>query len=488
MNPLKLIVFAVFGFVLYGCGHKAEKTDVSLSRMSLDSQALFIFAPPQPPQVIRRPPARVRYPLKRKKLKVLTLHSINTYFLVDGEEHGLEYELLQLYARQADLAVDIITVENYKAMYDSIAKGDFDMAMGTLFVNSAMDSITPFSNTIYYSDVILVTSESIGDTTRNEPGFSVIHQSPVHFWMHGKDSIVQSLRDPVRSLESELSKEVALELVARKEFKSLLVDRHDYLIMRSFFPELKEYAVLQREQPIAFAFNPHSEALKDDFNNWHTKHKKSSDYQYTLKKYRDHSDYVNQKLKYEIPVIMKGIISPYDSLIRIYATREAFDWKLIAAIIHQESRFRPLIVSPVGAFGLMQLMPSVAQTYKINFKKLSSPDLNISTGTKYFRWLYKHFDKPEYSNEDKIKFTLASYNAGIGHIMDAKALALKYNLNPYVWNDNVEDMLLKKSTYKYYSDPVVKFGHCRGFETRIYVRNIMQYYEHYQNFLPVETL
>ena len=68
-----------------------------------------------------------------------------------------------------------------------------------------------------------------------------------------------------------------------------------------------------------------------------------------------------------MPVIRQGTISKYDVLIKQYALKEEFDWKLIAAIIHQESRFRPHIVSPVGAYGLMQLMPSVAKTYKINF-------------------------------------------------------------------------------------------------------------------------
>jgi membrane-bound lytic murein transglycosylase F len=118
---------------------------------------------------------------------------------------------------------------------------------------------------------------------------------------------------------------------------------------------------------------------------------------------------------------------------------------------------------------------------------LSSPDLNIATGTKYFRWIYNHFDKPEFAEADKIKFSLAAYNAGIGHVFDARALARKYKLNPNVWTDNVEVMLLNKSSRKYYSDPVVKHGHCRGYETRTYVRHIMQYYEHYLNFLPVVT-
>ena len=110
-----------------------------------------------PPFILKRPPPKPRYPLEKKRLKVLTLHSINSFFLYDGEEYGLEYELLQLYAKHADMAIDIVTVENYKQMYDSMSLGNFDLAMGTLFVNEAMDSITPFSNTLYHSDVILAT-------------------------------------------------------------------------------------------------------------------------------------------------------------------------------------------------------------------------------------------------------------------------------------------------------------------------------------------
>jgi membrane-bound lytic murein transglycosylase F len=458
-----------------------EETAVApVTQVSIDSVKL---KPVVPPFAIKRPPPKPRYPLEKKKLKVLTLHSINSFFLYDGEEHGLEYELLQLYAKHAGMAIDIVTVDNYKEMYDSIALGNFDLAMGTLFVNAAMDSITPFSDPLYNSDVILATREA-KDPVKQASPVHVIHHSPLHFWIDENDSIPAHFRDSANHLELGLSKEIALERVATNKFPSLVVDKHDFLIMHSYFPQLKEHTVIQREQPVGFIFNPHATSLKDHFNAWHAKSRQTVNYRYTIQKYSDHSVFIKEKLKYEMPVILQGTISKYDDLIKQYANKEAFDWKLIAAIIHQESRFRPHVVSPVGAFGLMQLMPSVAKTYKINFSKLSSPDLNIATGTKYFRWIYNHFDKPEFSEEDKIKFSLASYNAGIGHIHDARALAAKYNLNPNVWTDNVEVMLLNKSTRKYYTDPLVKHGHCRGLETQVYVRNIMQYYEHYSNFLP----
>lgn len=488
-KAFRVLAFAgLVSTVLISCGNPVSQ-DQRASSLPVTEAALDTSeqVSPEPAHfALKRPPEKSRYPLTRKKLKVLALHSINSFFLYDGEEHGLEYELLQLYAKHAGLLIDIITVENYKQMYDSMSAGNFDVAMGTLFINAAMDSLTPFSNPLYHSDIILATTANRSTVSSPQPNaYNIIHQSPVHFWISESDSIFQHWKDSIAHLEVDLSKEAALERVAKNQFESLVVDKHDFLIMHSYFPDLKEHRLIQRQQPVAFAFNPHAEQLKDHFNAWHAKKRHSSDYQYTLRKYDDHSAFIKEKLKYEMPVIRQGIISKYDSLIRRYAEKEAFDWKLIAAIIHQESRFRPHVVSPVGAFGLMQLMPSVAKTYKINFRKLASPELNIATGTKYFRWIYNHFDKPEFSQEDKIKFSLAAYNAGIGHIYDARALARKYKLDPNVWNDNVEAMLLSKSTRKYYSDPVVKHGHCRGFETQVYVRNIMQYYEHYQNFLPV---
>ena len=487
---VKTVASLILGSLFLDCSRHPDLKDqqsIPVAEVSLDSATL------QPKFVavesfLKRPPSTLRYPLARKTIKVLSLHSINSYFLYDGEEHGLEFELLQLYANHSDLDIDIVTVENYKQMYDSIAHGNFDVAMGTLFVNDAMDSITPFGNTLYHSDVILATSEKeVNPVPETLSSMNVIHHSPIHFWMHDNDSVAQNLKDSINHLGIELSKEFALERLAHQEFTNFLVDKHEFLIMHSYFPQLKEHTVLQREQPVAFAFNPNSESLKDHFNAWHTKKRNSPDYAFTIKKYNDHSAFIKSKLKFEMPMIRGGIISKYDSLIKRYAEKESFNWKLIAAIIHQESRFKPSIVSPVGAYGLMQLMPSVAKTYKINFKKLSSPDLNIATGTKYFRWIYNHFDKPEFTEADKIKFSLAAYNAGIGHIFDARALARKYKLDPNVWSDNVEIMLLNKSSRKYYSDPVVKHGHCRGLETRTYVRHIMQYYEHYLNFLPVVT-
>ncbi len=82
-----------------------------------------------------------------------------------------------------------------------------------------------------------------------------------------------------------------------------------------------------------------------------------------------------------------------------------------------------------------------------------------------------------------MKFILASYNAGIAHVFDARRLAEKYEKNPNVWANNVDYYLLNKSKPKYYRDSVVKYGYCRGEESYNFVNEILERYEHYKNVL-----
>ncbi|NJK87073.1 MAG: transglycosylase SLT domain-containing protein [Bacteroidales bacterium] len=112
----------------------------------------------------------------------------------------------------------------------------------------------------------------------------------------------------------------------------------------------------------------------------------------------------------------------------------------------------------------------------------ASPIEQIKAGTELIKWLEKRFSNIEDKNE-RIKFVLAAYNVGIGHVIDAQNLALKDGKDPNVWHGCVDEYLLKKSTPEYYNDPVVKYGYCRGTETYNYVTQILDRYEHYKNII-----
>jgi membrane-bound lytic murein transglycosylase F len=128
----------------------------------------------------------------------------------------------------------------------------------------------------------------------------------------------------------------------------------------------------------------------------------------------------------------------------------------------------------------MQLLPSTAKMYGTT--DLYNPESNIRAGIQFLSYLDSYWREVISDSLERIKFVLASYNIGLGHIEDAKRLAEKYGADTFVWNDNVEYYLLQKSKPKYYNDEVVRNGYSRGRETVDYVKEILERYEHYKKF------
>ena len=98
------------------------------------------------------------------------------------------------------------------------------------------------------------------------------------------------------------------------------------------------------------------------------------------------------------------------------------------------------------------------------------------------KWLQQYWAKRIEDENERLKFILASYNTGVGHVEDAQRLTEKYGGNREIWDD-VAYWLLQKSTQQYSSDSVVKFGFCRGLEPVNYVSHILEQFEHYKQFV-----
>jgi len=178
-------------------------------------------------------------------------------------------------------------------------------------------------------------------------------------------------------------------------------------------------------------------------------------------------------------VLRTGRISQYDELIQKYSVQINWDWTLLASLIYQESHFNPRARSWAGAYGLMQLMPSVLDQFGID--TLASPEKNIEAGIKLIAYLDQQFDS-SIPKDEKVKFILAAYNIGLGHVWDAQRLAEKYGQDPKKW-DNVEYFLIQKKYPRYYLDPVVKNGYCKGELAVQYVKDVLHLYHHYSNII-----
>ena len=156
-----------------------------------------------------------------------------------------------------------------------------------------------------------------------------------------------------------------------------------------------------------------------------------------------------------------------------------WDWRLMAAQAYQESSFDPQAVSYMGAMGLMQLMPGTARDVGVARSEVFVPERNVQGAAKLISQLNTHYASIA-NGDERINFILAAYNAGSGHVDDARALAKKYGKNPNVWLGNVDVFVLKMSEPQYYNQQEVKYGYFRGSETYEYVNSIRTRWNEYK--------
>ena len=155
----------------------------------------------------------------------------------------------------------------------------------------------------------------------------------------------------------------------------------------------------------------------------------------------------------------RHVLSPYDSLIKQYADTIGWDWRLLTAVIYQESRFSISAHSHKGAEGLMQIIPSTAERYKVADR--FSPEESIKGGVTYLRKLQNMFWRYAETPEDRRRFTLAGYNAGEGNVLKCLHYADSLGLEHSTWED-LESLM-----------PLFEF---KWEETIAYVSRIYSYY------------
>ncbi|MBQ2414374.1 MAG: transglycosylase SLT domain-containing protein [Rikenellaceae bacterium] len=173
-------------------------------------------------------------------------------------------------------------------------------------------------------------------------------------------------------------------------------------------------------------------------------------------------------------------ISAYDDMMRRAAAESGHDWRLLSAIAYHESRFNPEAVSKVGAFGLMQIMPRVAEQFNVPQEEAFEPEMNIRLASKLLNKISRSLKLSDSaSEEDRLSLMLASYVGGIGHVRDAQRLAAKYSEDPENW-EVVSRYLELKGQPEYYEDSVVRCGRFTGIkQTLAYVRNVKSHYDKY---------
>lgn len=429
------------------------------------------------------------------KLRVLTIYSSTSYFLYRGQTMGFEYELLKRFAEFLDLELEIIVAKDIDSLFYQLNEGQVDLVAHGLTVTEQRKRQVSFTEYLYLTHQVLIQKkpdnwrdmkwsdlqntivhdaiELIGDTVSVRTN-SAYHERLTNLSKEIGGQIV------INPLPGHLSTDEIIKMVVDGEIKYTVADNNLAKINASFYPVLHIDVPISFSQRIAWAVRKTSPKLLSSANQWLEEMKDTVDYYVIYNKYFENERSFRQRIKSDFYSLNNEKISQYDHIIKRYADGIDWDWRLLAALIYQESRFKPEANSWADAAGLMQVMPSTAE--ELGIKDISDPEENIKGGTRYLEQLWEKFDMVKDSAQ-RIKFTMAAYNCGMYHVIDAQALAKAEGLNPTRWDDNVEDMILELSYPNVYNQPIVKFGYVRGIEPYTYVRQILDRYDHYSQFV-----
>ncbi|WP_294629725.1 transglycosylase SLT domain-containing protein [uncultured Bacteroides sp.] len=415
------------------------------------------------------------------ELVVLTLYSSTSYFIYRGQEMGFQYELSEQFAQSLGLKLKIKVADSVDELIRKLLVGEGDMIAYNLPVTKEWkDSLIYCGEDVITHQVIVQqrkgkrkplqdVTELIGKDIYVKPGKYYDRLMNLNSELGGGIQIHEVTNDSI-------TVEDLITQVAQGKIPYTVADNDLAKLNKTYYSNLDIGLSVSFDQRSSWAVRKESTELAAAATKWHRENMTSPAYTASMKRY-----FENSKMMPHSPILSlkEGKISHYDNLFRKYAKEIGWDWRMLASLAYTESNFDTTAVSWAGAKGLMQLMPATARAMGVPAGKEQNPEESIKAAVKYIastdRSLSMIPDK-----EERLKFVLASYNAGLGHIYDAMALAGKYGKDKRVWKDNVEDFILLKSNEEYFTDPVCKNGYFRGIETYNFVRDILSRYEAYK--------
>ncbi len=428
--------------------------------------------------------------LERGVLKVVTDFNSSSYFIYRGQPMGFQYDMLQELADYLGVSLEVVVNNDLEEKFNMLDEGVVDLIAVNLTITkerkARMDFTVPHTET---RQVLVqrkpvnwqsLSGQSLEDSLIRKQldlGEKVVAVQRNSSYAQRLRSLSDEIGDTIYIDEREECEEKLIEMVSLGELDYTVCDENVAQLSESYYDNIDVATPISFYQNLAWALDKESDDLRQAIDSWLLDFTKTKHYAVLYKKYFQSSRSA-QRVESDYYANTSGKLSPYDGMIKEFSDEIGWDWRLVASMIFQESRFNPEAKSWAGAFGLMQLMPTTGNRFGVDPD--SPPKMQIRAGLMYLAWLDNRLQDISDAEERK-KFILASYNIGLGHIMDARAIALKSHYNPNVWDNNVAECLLKKADPKYYTDPVVKYGYCRGNETYRYVSDIMDRYAHYKN-------
>ncbi|MDZ7716241.1 MAG: transporter substrate-binding domain-containing protein [Balneolaceae bacterium] len=429
----------------------------------------------------------------RGTLRMITRYSSNTYFLHQGVEWGFEYELVNQFADEHDLGLEVIIVGPEENPYDLLNSGKGDIIAANYTITPERDKYVKFSRAYNVVDQLVVFSNEVENPPQT---IEELAGSDISLTVRRNSSYyhrIQELREQgyeisVNIVSDDKDTESLLFDISSGNYEATVADDNIFQASNKYMAGLAKGPTIAEKDTIAWAIRENAPELETQLNRFLYKHfrfsgpgeppKRSTFLNVLRERYFEEGPQIAEYYNPEKKVARSGIISPYDDMIKSIADSAGIDWLMIASMVAQETKFNPNSKSWAGAIGLMQVMPRFSEVE--DKQLLYDEETNLREGV---RIISEHLNHYAYMDStDQWAFALATYNAGQGHLADARRLVVDQNKNPNEWEPTA-DALLKLMQRKYYKD--ARYGFCRGIETVRYVQEILNRYKTYESILAI---
>lgn len=453
-----LIIFFAFSFFAFGwLSHSAYKPGKRIEKPSLLDEIK-----------------------KTKVLNVVLLNAPSTYYIGTDGAQGFEYDLLHAYAEHLGATLKITTVNTIKEAIKFSKLPTTHITSASLAKTKEREKSFNFGPSYFEVQEQVICNRGMlgsGKFPRDVEDLLGLRITVGEGTSYSET--IKSLQndgfDINATYNSELSTEELLEQVASHKIDCTIADSNIYALNQRYFPRIALAFVVSEREQLAWVLASGSKELEADMYSWFNSYNQSG----KLVQLKDHYysyvlffDYYNNKMFYKR---IKSRLPKYKKYFEKYGSQYNIPWTLLAAQSYQESHWNPKAKSFTGVRGLMMLTRRTAKL--LGVKNRLSPSQSIRGGTRHLNQMIKNVPK-EVEGEDRLKFALAAYNVGMGHIKDAQTLSKKMGLNQNIWSD-LKKALPLLSQKRYYQ--TLKHGYARGSEPVRYVDSIYDYRDILQN-------
>jgi membrane-bound lytic murein transglycosylase F len=415
---------------------------------------------------------------KRGELRVITRNNAVSYFLERGQPRGFDYELASMIAKQLKVRLAMVVPPAHDQMVPWLLEGRGDLIAASYTVSPERAQMVDFSRPYLQVQEMLVQRAA-------EPRLKgLLDLKGRRISVRLGSSYAQTLKrlQPqggfiIVPAAEDVETEDLIDAVANGTADLTVADSHILKEELSWRTNVVGAFALEPtgKKDIAFAVRVGNPKLLEALNDFVKRSARGLDFNLAYK--RTFESPPDNSLG--VPGEAKTGVSPFDAIFQKFAPRYGFDWRLTAAQAYQESRFNPKAKSREGAVGLLQILPRTAQS--LGFTRLTDPEECTHAGIAFLAELMGQLE-PDLALQQRVRFALAAYNVGLGHLTDARRLALEEGLDRNRWFGNVEKAMLDLQKPAHYRR--ARYGYARGSEPVRYVSEIQTRYEQYLALVP----